>query len=93
MNELELKDLFVSSMESDHIFDSKNRNLDFTNPKNETRIKNEGYFGQFDLVIAVVNRANKTNTGQQLEEIGAYHKVLMRTGQHAEIARGDFKIK
>ena len=51
MNELELKDLFVSSLESGHIFDNKNRNLSFINAKNEIRIKNEGYFGQFDLVI------------------------------------------
>jgi hypothetical protein len=89
MNELELKDLFVSSLESGHVFDSKNRNLALTNPHNEIRVKSEGYFGQFDLVIAVVNRANKTNTGQQLEELGDYHKVLMRTGQLAEIARAE----
>lgn len=63
MNEQELKDLFVSSLESGHVFDSKNRNLPLTNPHNEIRVKSEGYFGQFDLVIAIVNRANKTNTG------------------------------
>ena len=40
MNELELKDLFVSSLESGHVFDNKNRNLPFMNPKNEIRIKN-----------------------------------------------------
>jgi hypothetical protein len=39
MNESELKDLFVSSLESGHIFDNKSRNLSFTNPDNEIRIK------------------------------------------------------
>ncbi len=88
MNELELKDLFVSSLESGHIFDSKNRTLPFVNPANEVRIKNEGYFGQFDLVIAIVNRADKTNSFQRLDD-GAYDKLLMRTGQLAEIARAE----
>jgi hypothetical protein len=88
MIELELKDLFVSSLESGHIFDSKNRNLPFVNPANEIRIKNEGYFSQFDLVIAIVNRADKTNSFQRLDD-GAYDKLLMRTGQLAEIARAE----
>jgi hypothetical protein len=90
MNESELKDLFVSSLESGHIFDSKNRNLPFTNPDNEIRIKSEGYFGQFDLVIAILNRENKrSKTYQNSEVAGAYYNVLMRTGQLAEIARAE----
>jgi hypothetical protein len=87
MNESELKDLFVSSIESGHIFDSKNRNLPFTNPINKIRIKSEGYFGQFDLVIAILNNENKSRTYQSSDEVEAYHNVLMRTGQLAEIAR------
>src|SRR5215216_2495965 len=89
MNESELKDLFVSSLESGHIFDSKNRNLPFTNPDNEIRIKSEGYFGQFDLVIAVLNRENKSKNYQNSGEAGDYYNVLMRTGQLAEIARAE----
>jgi hypothetical protein len=87
MNESELKDLFVSSIESGHIFDSKNRNLPFTNPNNKIRIKSEGYFGQFDLVIAILNNENKSRTYQNSDEVAAYHNILMRTGQLAEIAR------
>ena len=89
MNESELKDLFVSSIESGHIFDSKNRNLPFTNPNNKIRIKSEGYFGQFDLVIAILNNENKSNTYQNSDEVEAYHNILMRTGQLAEIARSE----
>ena len=58
---LKQKDLFVSSLESGHIFDIKNRNLAFTNPGNEIRIKSEGYFGHFDLVIAILLRENKVD--------------------------------
>jgi len=89
MNESELKDLFVSSIESGHIFDSKNRNLPFTNPNNKIRIKSEGYFGQFDLVITILNKGNKDEICQNSDEVEAYHNVLMRTGQLAEIARAE----
>ena len=89
MNESELKDLFVSSLESGHIFDSKNRNLPFTNPNNKIRIKSEGYFGQFDLVIAILNKENERKNYQNSNEVEAYHNVLMRTGQLAEISRAE----
>jgi hypothetical protein len=89
MNESELKDLFVSSLESGHILDSKNRNLPFTNPNNKMRIKSEGYFGQFDLVIAILNKENKSKTYQSSDNSEAYYNVLMRTGQLAEFARAE----
>lgn len=89
MNESELKDLFVSSLESGHIFDSKNRNLPFTNPNNKMRIKSEGYFGQFDLVIAILHIENKSKTYQNSENSETYYNVLMRTGQLAEFAKAE----
>jgi hypothetical protein len=89
MNESELKDLFVSSLESGHILDSKKRNLSFTNPKNKMRIKSEGYFRQFDLVIAILNKENKSNTYQNSDNSEAYYNILMRTGQLAEFARAE----
>jgi hypothetical protein len=89
MNESELKDLFVSSLESGHIFDNKNRNLPFTNPNNKMRIKSEGYFGQFDLVIAILNEEPKSRACQNSENSEAYYNVLMRTGQLAEFARAE----
>lgn len=86
MNESELKDIFVSSIESGHIFDSKGGNLPFTYPKAEIRIKSEGYFGQFDLVLAVLQR-NNSKAYQSTEHDGTYYEILMRTGQLTEIAR------
>ena len=82
--------MFVSSLESGHIFDSKNGNLPFVNPENEIRIKNEGYFGQFDLVIAILHRDGKSKSFQTSDEAGAsYNNALMRTGQLAEFARAE----
>lgn len=89
MNESELKDLFVSSLESGHIFDKKNRNLPFTNPNNKMRIKSEGYFGQFDLVIAILSGETKSRTCQNSENSETYYNILMRTGQLAEFARAE----
>jgi hypothetical protein len=86
MKESELKDIFVSSIESGHIIDTKGGNLPFTNPQAEIRIKSEGYFGQFDLVLAVLQR-NNIKAYQSIEHIETYYEILMRTGQLTEIAR------
>jgi hypothetical protein len=89
MNELELKDLFVSSIESGHIIDSKNTNLPFTKPDSEIRIKSEGYFGQFDLVIAILQRTKDSKTYQNSEQTETYYEILMRLGQLTELARSE----
>ena len=59
MNETKLKDLFVSSLESGRILNNTGDSISFANPEDEIRIKNEAYFGQFDLVIAVLSRTKK----------------------------------
>jgi len=86
MNEVELKDLFVSSMESRHIFSSKNRELSFLKSGSEIRIKNEGHFGQFDLVIAVLQKIKNSKTWES-QRTETYYDILMRTGQLTEVAR------
>ena len=87
MNEVELKDLFVSSMESRHIFSSKDRELSFLKSDSEIRVKNEGHFGQFDLVIAVLQKAKNSKTCWDSVRTEAYYDILMRTGQLTEVAR------
>lgn len=87
MNEVELKDLFVSSLESRHIFDSKNSELSFLKSNCEFRVKNEGYFGKFDLVIAVLQKTKIPKTSWNSELIETYYDILMRTGQLTEVAR------
>ena len=87
MNELELKDLFVSSLESRHILDSKNSEISLLKSDVEFRVKNEGYFGKFDLVIAVIQKTKIPKTSLNLELIDTYYDILMRTGQLTEVAR------
>lgn len=84
MNEEELKDLFVSSLESSHIYGSKNSQLLFLKADSEFRVKNEGCFGQFDLVIAVLQKNNNSKVKNSQD---AYNDILMRTGQLAEVAK------
>ena len=85
MNEMKLKDLFVSSLESGHILNSKGDSVSFASPEDEVRIKSEGYFRQFDLVIAVLHR--NENNGSKEED--SYDNIVMRTGQLAEIAKSE----
>jgi hypothetical protein len=87
LNETKLKDLLVSSLESGRILNNNGDSISFVNPGDEIRIKNETYFGQFDLVIAVLSRTKK-----QFEfggENNFYNNVLMRTGQLTEFAKSE----
>ena len=88
MNEKQLKDLFVSSLESRHIFDIKNREFSLLKSDSEYRVRNEGYFGQFDLVIAVINKNNNSKYCDS-ELTKTYNDILMRTGQLTEVARAE----
>ena len=58
MNQIELKKLFKSSVKNGHI--NNNHLLPFLNSQtHEIKIKEEGYFRNFDLVIALINKENK----------------------------------
>lgn len=87
MNEVKLKDLFVSSIESGHIVNSMGDSVSLKTPEDEIRIKNEGYFGQFDLVLAIIHRHTKQYEG--LRETDLYDNILMRTGQLTEMAKSE----
>jgi len=87
MNEIKLKDMFVSSLESGHIVNSKGDVVWFTDPTDEIRIKNEGYFRQFDLVLTIIHRHNNLYEGSR--ETKLYDNILMRTGQLTEIAKSE----
>ena len=59
LNETKLRDLFVRSLESGRILNNNGDSRSFVNPGDEIRIKKEAYFGQIDLVIAVLSRTKK----------------------------------
>jgi hypothetical protein len=87
LNETKLKDLFVSSLESGRILNNNGDSMSLVNPGDEIRIKNEAYFGQFDLVIAVLSRTKKQSEFGGANEF--YNNLLMRTGQLMEFAKSE----
>src|SRR5688500_12231483 len=96
MNQLELKKLFKSSVKNGHI--NNNHLLPFFNSQtHEIKIKEEGYFRNFDLVIALINKEskqNKTNySAKQMKneyfdlEYDIQHNILMRSQQFTEFSK------
>lgn len=84
MNEKELKSTFISSIYSGHIRDSifpsaLSTEVTAPNRKIEIRIKDEGYFRSFDLVIAVVEKRYDSDIKSTVEGYENYHNILMRT--------------
>jgi len=86
MNEIKLKDLFVSSLESGHVVNNNGYSVSIASPEDEIRIKNEGYFGQFDLVIAILHRHSKGYEDRKQKNL---HNILMRTSQFTQIAKSE----
>ena len=64
MNETELKQLFKSSTKNGHI--QNNHHLPIHIPdyqSNQIKIKEEGYFGNFDFVIVIIHKNNAIHGG------------------------------
>ena len=96
MNQLELKQLFKSSVKNGHI--NNNHLLPFLNSQtHEIKIKEEGYFRNFDLVIALINKETKQNksnySAKQMKyeyldlEYDIQHNILMRSQQFIEFSK------
>ncbi|HEX6647604.1 MAG TPA: hypothetical protein VF047_10530 [Nitrososphaeraceae archaeon] len=89
MNQLELKKLFKSSVKNGHI--NNNHLIPFLNSQtHEIKIKEEGYFRNFDLVIALINKENKqkkTNYEYFDLECDIQHNILMRSQQFTEFSK------
>ena len=89
MNQIELKKLFKSSVKNGHI--NNNHLIPFLNSQtHEIKIKEEGYFRNFDLVIALINKENKqkkTNYEYFDLEYDIQHNILMRSQQFTEFSK------
>ena len=89
MNQVELKKLFKSSVKNGHI--NNNHLIPFLNSQtHEIKIKEEGYFRNFDLVIALINKENKqkkTNYEYFDLEYDIQHNILMRSQQFTEFSK------
>jgi hypothetical protein len=89
MNQIELKKLFKSSVKNGHI--NNNHLIPFLNSHtHEIKIKEEGYFRNFDLVIVLINKENKpkkTNCKYFDLEYDIQHNILMRSQQFTEFSK------
>lgn len=94
MNQSELKNLFKRSIKNGHI--NNNHLLPFSNSQiYEIKIKEEGYFRNFDLVIALINKeGTKKETycsSKQMKyeylDYNIHQNILMRTQQFTEFSK------
>jgi hypothetical protein len=89
MNQIELKKLFKSSVKNGHI--NNNHLIPFLNSQtHEIKIKEEGYFRNFDLVIALINKENKPkNINYKYFDIeyDIQNNILMRSQQFTEFSK------
>ena len=89
MNQIELKKLFKSSVKNGHI--NNNHLLPFLNSQtHEIKIKEEGYFRNFDLVIALINKENKPKNINYKYfdlEYDIQNNILMRSQQFTEFSK------
>ena len=98
MNQLELKNLFKSSIKNGHI--NNNRLLPFSNSQTyEIKIKEEGYFRNFDLVIALIHKkSTKKETYHSFKQMkyeyfdldhDIQQNIRMRTQQFTEFSKNE----
>ena len=98
MNQLELKSLFKSSIKNGHI--NNNRLLPFSNSQTyEIKIKEEGYFRNFDLVIALIHKkSTKKETYHSSKQMkyeyfdldhDIQQNIRMRTQQFTEFSKNE----
>jgi hypothetical protein len=94
MNQSELKNLFKESIKNGHI--NNNHLLPFSNSQiYEIKIKEEGYFRNFDLVIALIHKeGTKKETycsSKKMEyeylDYNIHQNILMRTQQFTEFSK------
>jgi hypothetical protein len=106
MNEKDLKQLFISSVRSGHIKSNTISNHDNDNHNDngshffpssastdmDIKIKDEGYFRSFDLVIAVIDKRNNGNSNiiyGSAEAYDNYLNILMRSGILTQFAKSE----
>ena len=98
MNQLELKNLFKSSIKNGHI--NNNHLLPFSNSQTyEIKIKEEGYFRNFDLVIALIHKkSTKQETYHSSKQMKCecfdldhdiQQNIRMRTQQFTEFSKNE----
>ena len=94
MNQSELKNLFKRSIKNGHI--NNNHLLPFSNSQiYEIKIKEEGYFRNFDLVIALIHKegtkketfCSSKKMKYEYLDYNIHQNILMRTQQFTEFSK------
>ena len=94
MNQSELKNLFKRSIKNGHI--NNNHLLPFSNSQTyEIKIKEEGYFRNFDLVIALIHKqgteketfSSSKKMKYEYLDYNIHQNILMRTQQFTEFSK------
>jgi hypothetical protein len=87
VKEKDLKSIFISSIFSGHIQNNIFPQIS-SNTNREIKIKEEGYFGNFDLVIAIIEkRYSSTIKYHSFEAFDNYNNILMRDNLLKQFAR------
>jgi hypothetical protein len=85
MKEKHLKSLFIKSLQAGHIDGNDFFSIEGTDI--EIKIKDEGYFRNFDLVVAIIKRRNDSNIQfDSTDSYDNYVNMIMRTGQLTQFA-------
>ena len=86
MNEKHLKSLFIKSLHAGHI--DGNDFFSTEGSDTEIKIKDEGYFRNFDLVVAIIKRRNDSDIQfDSTDSYDNYVNIIMRTGQLTQFAQ------
>ena len=89
MNENDLKRLFISSIKSGHI----SNNYFFPTSGSihrDIKIKDEGYFRNFDLIIAIIEKRNDCDIKyDSTKTYDNYFNILMRSGTLIQFAKSE----
>jgi hypothetical protein len=85
VNEKELKNLFIRSIKSGHI---DNNPFSSASIQTDIKIKDEGYFRNFDLIIAIIEKRGNSNIiYDSVEAYDNYLNLTMRSGILTQFAK------
>ena len=82
MDEKNLKHLFIQSINTGHIDGNNFWPIDAKDPNIEIRVKDEGYYRNFDLIVAVIKKRSSSHVESNWIISGdTYLNMIMRSGQ------------
>ena len=88
MDEKNLKRLFIQSIDTGHIDGNNFLSINPENPDIEVRVKEEGYYRGFDLIIAVIKKRHSSQVESNWISSGdTYLNMIMRSSQLIQFAQ------